>query len=147
MPPTAAVPKLLLGWLMVVQFEGKVMLSTRKFGQVLVEHVPFTTKAIPEVPTGVNCIQDRREVALVPVGVMVNTVTPVLTEIFVAVQEAAAPKVNGEVFGVPVPMIVIPTPAGTVRPVAQVQLPAGMVMVSPLTATWLGPLMTAFTSD
>src|SRR6266568_5603029 len=46
----------------------------------------------------------------------------------------------------PAPMMLIPMPEGTTMPVVQVQVPAGMLIVSPSTAVCVGPLMTAFTS-
>lgn len=61
--------------------------------------------------------------------------------------EALAPVVVGVEFGVPFPIMVIPTPLGTLIPEVQVQEPGGMLMVSPLTAVCVGPLMMAFTSD
>ena len=54
------------------------------------------------------------------------------------------PKVLGPVFGVPLPVSVIPTEMES--PLVQVQVPAGMIIVSPATAVCVGPLMTAFTS-
>jgi len=69
-----------------------------------------------------------------------------LSVITVTVQEALAPVVAAVEFGVPVPVIVIPMPGGTTMPLVHVQDPAGMMMVSPLTATRVGPLMTALTS-
>src|SRR6202035_680425 len=47
----------------------------------------------------------------------------------------------------PAPMMEMPIPLGTVIPLVQVQEPAGILMVSPLTAVCLGPLIIAFTSD
>ena len=44
----------------------------------------------------------------------------------VALQEEFAPIVFGVLFGVPLPMIEIPTFWGTVIPVVQVQEPAGI---------------------
>ena len=46
----------------------------------------------------------------------------------------------------PAPMIEMPIPGGTVIPVFHVHVPAGMLMISPFAAVWIGPLMTAFTS-
>ena len=57
-----------------------------------------------------------------------------------------APELLGLLFGVPLPMIDIPIPLGTVTPPVQVQDPAGILMVSPSTALCVGPLITAFTS-
>jgi|SRR6516162_4460739 hypothetical protein len=47
---------------------------------------------------------------------------------------------------VPAPMIVIPIPAGTLMPEAQVHEPAGILITSPSTAVCVGPFITAFTS-
>ncbi len=47
--------------------------------------------------------------------------------------------------GVPLPWMVMPIPLGTVIPDDQVHDPAGIFIVSPSTATCVGPLMTAFT--
>jgi hypothetical protein len=55
-----------------------------------------------------------------------------------------APKVPGPVFGVPIPVSVIPTEID--NPLVQVQVPAGMMIVSPATAVCVGPVMTALTS-
>ena len=60
--------------------------------------------------------------------------------------EVPAPNVAAPVLGVPVPVMSIPPPL-IVMPEVQVQLPAGMIIVSPFTAVWVGPLMTAFTSE
>jgi hypothetical protein len=65
----------------------------------------------------------------------------------VALHEELAPVVLAVEFGVPLPMMVIPIPLGTVIPDVHVQDPAGMLIVSPLTALCVGPLMTAFTAD
>jgi hypothetical protein len=65
----------------------------------------------------------------------------------VALHEALAPVVVGVEFGVPLPIIVIPILLGTVIPLCHVQRPAGIWMVSPFTAVWSGPLITALTSD
>jgi hypothetical protein len=43
-------------------------------------------------------------------------------------------------------MIEMPIPAGTVIPAVQVQVPAGILIVSPSAAVCVGPLITAFTS-
>jgi hypothetical protein len=61
------------------------------------------------------------------------------------VELVPAPLVEGPVFGVPDPMIEMPTPE-TVIPEFHVQFPDGIMIVSPLTAVCVGPLMTAFTS-
>jgi len=50
------------------------------------------------------------------------------------------------VFDDPAPMIEMPIFNGTLTPVVQVHDPAGTLIVSPSTAVWTGPLMTAFTS-
>jgi hypothetical protein len=72
---------------------------------------------------------------------------PPLSMISVAVQELAAPVVLALEFGVPEPIRVIPTLAGGTRFEAHVHIPAGTLMISPSTAVWIGPLMTAFTSE
>jgi hypothetical protein len=93
----------------------------------------------PVVP-GRKCIRETRERLLPKTGFM--TKPPPVRTVFTV----PAPKVLGLLFGVPLPMIEIPIPARTVTPVVQVQDPAGMMIVSPSTATWVGPLMTLFTS-
>jgi len=62
-------------------------------------------------------------------------------------QEELAPVVVAVELGVPLPMIVIPILLGTVIPVVQVHEPLGILMVSPLIAVCVGPLITAFTSE
>jgi hypothetical protein len=57
-----------------------------------------------------------------------------LCVIVVSVHEAAAPKVLGELFGVPLPLIVMPILAGMVMPEVHVQEPAGIWITSPSTA-------------
>src|SRR6267378_4085703 len=47
----------------------------------------------------------------------------------------------------PAPIMEMPIPLGTVMPLVQVHEPAGMLIVSPLTAVCVGPLMMAFTAD
>jgi hypothetical protein len=42
--------------------------------------------------------------------------------------------------------MVMPMPLGTVTPVVQVHVPEGRLIVSPLTAVCVGPLITAFTA-
>src|SRR6266478_4139286 len=56
-----------------------------------------------------------------------------------------APKVPAPTFGVPAPMMEMPTPE-ILMPEVQVQEPDGILIVSPLTALCVGPLITAFTS-
>src|SRR5580704_14486263 len=62
--------------------------------------------------------------------------------------DVPAPTVPPPVLGVPVPVMSIPLPL-IVIPEVQVQGEpvAGMTIVSPFTAVWVGPLMTAFTSE
>lgn len=62
------------------------------------------------------------------------------------VELVPAPLVEGPVFGVPDPMMEMPTPE-IVIPELHEQEPAGIMIVSPLTAVCVGPLMTAFTSE
>jgi hypothetical protein len=96
---------------------------------------------------GSMLIQEIREVELPNVGLIRKIAfPPALSVIVVAVQDAEAPVVLGVLFGVPLPMIVIPIPLGTVIPAVQVHVPAGILIVSPLTAVCVGPLITAFTS-
>ena len=66
--------------------------------------------------------------------------------IVVLLHDADAPVVPLVELGVPFPINVIATPEGTVMPLVQVQVPEGTLIVSPLTAVCVGPLMTAFTS-
>jgi hypothetical protein len=73
-------------------------------------------------------------------------VDPALSRIFVAVQEADAPIVFEVEFGVPAPARVNPTPLTEIL-LAQVQVPAGMLITSPSTTLCSGPLMRALTSD
>ena len=63
----------------------------------------------------------------------------------VAVQEADGPVTAGSPLGVPLPIIVIPI-LPIEMPLVQVQVPDGMLMMSPSTAVCVGPLMIAFTS-
>jgi len=65
----------------------------------------------------------------------------------VLLHDALAVFVLGVEFGVPAPIMVMPIPLGTEIPFVQVQEPAGILMMSPLPAVCVGPLMTAFTSD
>jgi hypothetical protein len=73
-------------------------------------------------------------------------VDPEFTMISVAVQELAAPVAVPPEAGVPEPISVRPIFAGGTRFDVQVQVPDGTVIISPSTALWVGPLMTAFTS-
>ena len=68
-----------------------------------------------------------------------------LSVIAVAAQDEDAPMVLAALPGVPLPMMLMPMPLGTVTPLVQVHAPAGTLIVSPSTAVWVGPLMTAFT--
>jgi len=62
--------------------------------------------------------------------------------------DVPAPTVPPPLFGFPVPVMSIPLPL-IVIPDVQVQGEpvGGMTIVSPFTAVWVGPLMTAFTSE
>ena len=72
----------------------------------------------------------------------------------VELQDALAPTADAAELGVPAPVIVIPMLLFTAMGAVQVQLPAGMLIMSPSMA-WCGtiggvvppvPLMTSFTS-
>ena len=95
-------------------------------------------------PVSLTCIQETREVEFPKVGDI--DIKPADVEMAVAAHEVGAPSVPGEPLGAPLPVIVMPMLEGTIIPVVQVHEPAGMTIVSPLTATCVGPLMTAFTS-
>ena len=128
------------------QLEGRVRLSTRRFGQPPVVQVPMMTKTMPVVPPGCISMQDILEVLFPTWGLIVKALTPPFIVMFVAVQEAEAVKVAAVELGVPEPMIVIPMLLGTTIPLAQVQDPDGILMMSPSTAVCVGPLMIALTS-
>lgn len=92
-------------------------------------------------------MHERRVNDAVDLGVILNIVIVPERVMFVPVaQDALAPVVPAVEFGVPLPMMLIPIPDGTVIPEVQEQVPDGILIVSPLTALWVGPLMTAFTS-
>lgn len=55
------------------------------------------------------------------------------------------PKVLDPVFGVPLPVSVIPTDMES--PLVHVQVPDGITIVSPASAVCVGPLITALTSE
>jgi hypothetical protein len=94
-------------------------------------------------------MQETRTVELPYCGVkdIRNMEAPALSMISVAVHELDAPLVLEPDWGVPAPIRVNPTPPGADRFEVHVQLPAGMLIVSPLTTVCVGPLMTAFTSE
>src|ERR1700722_9313162 len=92
-------------------------------------------------------MQDKRKVEAPALGEPWNAVPAFMSVRAVLLHEAEAPVVLGVAFGVPLPMIEIPIPAGTVSPFIHVQEPAGMLMMSPSSATCVGPLTTALTSD
>jgi len=80
---------------------------------------------MPVVPPGCISMQDILEVEFPNRGLIVKALTAAFIVMLVAVQEDEAPKVSGVELGVPEPMMVIPTPLGTVIPLAQVHEPAG----------------------
>ena len=135
------------------QLEGPVILSMRRFGHPLDVQVPITWIGLDEfpfAPLGTNFMQEIRVVAAPKTGVKENigafAVGVAVYVISVALQEELAPLVDGLESGAPLPIIVIPILLGTAIPVAHVQRPGGSWMVSPLTAVWSGPLITALTS-
>jgi hypothetical protein len=91
-------------------------------------------------------MQEMRDKEELVVGRSRKTLLFELSVMTVAVQEEDAPVVLALLLGVPLPMMVIPTPLGTVMPDVHVQEPDGIWITSPLTAVCVGPLMTAFTS-
>lgn len=101
------------------------MLSTRRFGQPLDVHLPRTLKATPEPLPEAMFMQESRVVEFPYSGSKVKSVTPPVTVIDVLVQDEDAPVVPEPDCGVPVPVIVIPMPEGTVIPLDQVQEPEG----------------------
>jgi hypothetical protein len=76
-----------------------------------------------------------------------KVVEPALSMISVAVQELDAPVLLASDCGVPEPMRVNPTPLLGTKLELHVQVPEGILIVSPLTTLCVGPLMTAFTSE
>src|SRR5262249_21244528 len=89
--------------------------------------------------------QEKRVRDAVGPGLATKAWFATLLTIVVWVQDAEGPKVLAVEFEVPVPRIEMPIPAGIVTEVVQVHVPAGIFITSPLTATCVGPLMTAFT--
>ena len=94
----------------------------------------------PAPVAGRKLIDEIRERLFPKVGFIANP--PCVIEVPIV----PAPKVFGDAFGVPLPMIDIPIPLRTLMTLVQVQEPAGMMIVSPSTATCVGPLMTLLTS-
>jgi hypothetical protein len=90
-------------------------------------------------------MHDSRDVELPYVGYIRKPFAPVKV-IVVALHDADAPVVAAALFGVPLPLIVMPMLGGTVMPVVHVHDPEGIWIVSPSTAVCIGPLMIAFTS-
>lgn len=99
---------------------------------------------MPEPEPDEMTMQERRLVEFPYEGVIRNAVVPLLTTIVVPLQDEDAPVVLAPELGVPEPAMVIPMLL-TVTPEVQVQLPEGMLTVSPsaaalmaaCTALWL----------
>jgi hypothetical protein len=132
---------------------SKVTLSIRKLGQVDELHVPCTAtgevmELVPIPLCATIFMHEMRDSELPEVGCSKNMLPPEVRSsvMTVAVQDEDAPVVLAPLCGVPVPLMVMPMPLGTVTPVVQVHVPEGRLIVSPLTAVCVGPLITAFTA-
>jgi hypothetical protein len=126
-------------------------LSARMFAQPLVEQVPAKVIApglIEREPAPAADMVSSSIFAVCPKRKPVKeNKGPVPLSISV-VFDVPAPTVPPPLFGFPVPVMSIPLPL-IVIPDVQVQGEpvGGMTIVSPFTAVWVGPLMTAFTSE
>lgn len=129
----------------------KFMLSTRKFAQPLEVHVPLNSIG-PEMEFVPAPDADRVSNSILAVCpklrlVKAKRMPGLLILSIIVVFEVPAPVVPPPVFGVPVPVMSIPLPLIVIPEVhVQGEPVGGMTIVSPFTAVWVGPLMTAFTS-
>ena len=90
-------------------------------------------------------MHEIRDVELPYCGDILKATAPFNVSVVPLAQEDEGAEVLEPEFGVPLPVIVMPICDGTTIPVVQVHVPAGMLIVSPSTATCVGPLMTALT--
>jgi hypothetical protein len=90
-------------------------------------------------------MQEMRDVEFPNCGAILKPTT-LAKVMLVPLHEALGPNVAAVELGVPVPVIVMPIPDGTVMPLAHVVGEhGGMMMMSPSTAVCVGPLITALT--